>query len=251
MTNKTKLTLIGDAWIYGTWRTHRFDTPDEYGSNMHIVPDQPGMSQWLNEHFDVVVDFTGTDRGIWFDAQRVREADHSGPVIVFQGNTGFTFNSDVHGTRYEDITLTCENLEDFYRRIVDEYYQSLDQTAADCGIKIYMCGSVTDLDAEILNKYPNLINLCTSWIQLVCPEHVPSPVMQGYIRAYRPDLERDFQRLNRTDLLNQMSITHNPFKGQALCNTGMFVSMFRQPRLLPTLEAHRVIAEHILNNLPK
>jgi hypothetical protein len=251
MTNKPKLTLIGDAWIYGTWRTERLDIPDELMNFEHSVPDQPGMSEWLGARYDVVVDFYDSNRGMWFDAQRVKDADHSGPVIVFQSDTSLRFNSDVFDVRYSDVAKNCENLEDFYSQIVDEYYCGLDQAAAESGIKIYMCGSVTDLDAAILSKYSNLVNLCTSWVQLVCPSHVPSPMLQGYIRSHRPDLERDFTRLNRSDLMNQLSITNNPFKSRELHNTGMFVSMFQQPRLFPTMEAHRIMAEHILNHLPQ
>ena len=227
------------------------DVLDDYLNNQHSVPDQPGMSEWLNERYDVVVDFTGIDRGIWLDVQRVKAADHSGPVIVFQSNTSFRFNSDLFDIRYGDVAKNCENLEDFYSQIVDAYYRGLDQAAAESGIKIYMCGSLTDLDAAVLGKYPNLVNLCTSWIQLVYPEHTPSPVMQTYIRSPRPDLEREFQKSNRSDLMNQLSATYNPFKRREMCSTGMFASLFSTSSLYPTMEAHRIMAEHILNHLPQ
>lgn len=241
MTTKPKLTLLGDAWIYGTWKSEQ----------KNLIPDQPGMSQWLSDRFDVVVDFYDANHGIWNDVARVKSADLSGTVIVFQSNTAHRLHSNNYEVSYSELARQSKDLAEFFSSVVDGYYQQLDKIAADANTKIYLCGSVTDIDESVIAKYPNLVNLCTSWINLCCSEHTPSPVMQGYVRQQQFDLDLEFERIDRNDLLEQLSMTNNPFKSAKLISSELFQYVNIESKLWPTLEAHRIIAEHILKHLPQ
>lgn len=242
METKPKLTLIGDSWIYGTWRRH----------DGTVVPDQPGMSRLLSAKYDVTVHHPDSHtenlrNGIWSELMLASELELAGTVIVFQGNTANTWQAHAFDFRHDEVITTSANLEDLFSRIVDRWYAKLDKLAAAAGITIYVAGGATDIDQAALSRYNNLANICTSWIQMMVPDHVPTAVMLGSVRDSFRDLELSLQRLGRNDMVEQLLLLTDPWKRAQFINSGAFTSLFDRPGLWPSLTAHDKMAEHILN----
>jgi len=242
MENKPKLTLIGDSWIYGSWRK----------DDGTVVPDQPGMSRLLSDRYDVTLHHPDAHtenfrNGIWSELLLASKVELAGTVIVFQGNTANTLHAHAFDFRHDELITTSANLEDLFSRIVDSWYAELNKIAAAAGITIYVAGGATDIDEEALSRYNNLANICTSWIQMMIPDHVPTPVMLGSVRDSFRDLELSLQRLGRDDMVEQLLLLTDPFKRSQLISSGAFTSLVDRPGLWPSLTAHDKMAEHILN----
>jgi hypothetical protein len=242
MENKPKLTLIGDSWIYGTWRK----------DDGTVVPDQPGMSRLLSDRYDVTLHHPDAHtenfrNGIWSELLLASKVELAGTVIVFQGNTANTLHAHAFDFRHDELITTSANLEDLFSRIVDSWYAELNKIAAAAGITIYVAGGATDIDQAALSRYNNLANICTSWIQMMIPDHVPTPVMLGSVRDSFRDLELSLQRLGRDDMVEQLLLLTDPFKRAQLISSGAFTSLVDRPGLWPSLTAHDKMAEHILN----
>jgi|694.fasta_scaffold17773_10 hypothetical protein len=243
MTNKPKLTIVGDGWIYGTWRREQNES----------VPDQPGMSAILSDHYDVNLvyhDFPTESlrSGIWAELGLLQSIDLEGTVIVFQGNTANTHYAHHFGVRHEEIIKSSTNLRNLYSNIVDRWYSELDRIAAAAGKTIYLVGSATDIDTAVLMSYPNLACVCSSWIKLMYPEHVSTPVMLGYVRDSFQDLELTFERMGRHDLLNEQLMTNDPWRKKDLLVSEGFTLLMGRDGLMPTQQAHRAVAQEILQH---
>lgn len=252
--SKNKMTIFGDRWVYGTWKPHNVANDPYLGV---LVPDQPGMSAMLSEHFDVEVrhGYHDTTGSAWTVLRLLKEylaaldnlEQHA--ILVFQSDFNTDFEGSVFDINYDQLIKSTESLDSFFETAADQFYKSLDTIAESRNITIYVCGGITDVNTDLIKKYANLKVVCASWLQLMLPNHSPSLWSSLTLsKKSMQHLEKIIARHRRNDLAQQLGIKDDPRIFYTLETSDKFIPMLPAfPGFFPNLESHTLMANHILD----
>jgi len=253
--SKNKLVIFGDKWVYGTWKSHN-DANQPLWFN--LVPDQPGMSAVLSDHFDVEVrnSYSNTNDSVWTVLRLLKEylvavdnvEQHT--ILVFQSDFNTDFEGSVFDINYDQLIKSTESMDSFFETAADQFYKSLDAIAESQHITIYVCGGITDVNEDLIKKYANLKVVCASWVQLMLPDHSPSlcsPLTLS--KSSMRHLKKIIARHRRNDLAQQLGIKDDSRIFYTLQTSNRFMpAMPAFPGFFsPNLESHALIANHILD----
>lgn len=248
------MTIFGDRWVYGTWRPHGVPNEPYLGV---LVPDQPGMSTVLSEHFDVEVrhSYRDTVNSAWTVLRMLKEylaaLDSAEPhiILVFQPDFNTDFEGSIFDINYDQLIKSTESMDSFFETAADQFYKSLDAMAESQHTTIYVCGGVTDVNTDLIKKYTNLKVICASWLQLMLPDYVPSLWSTLALnKKSMQHLEKIIERHKRNDLAQQLGIKDDPRILAQLETSNKFMPLMQAfPGFFPNLESHTLIANHILD----
>lgn len=225
------------------WKSFRWSTLTPRTMITH-----PGLAAYLEDRFDIV-NISQCAASNWQNLWTIKNFYESNSKwksahwLLFQ--TDFLRYEASHEWQVDYSALQKNlGLSEFYQTCAELFYRCANELAYSYGIKIHLCGGLTDLPLDLLHTYENLVPVHGSWISLMHPDHAHN------LKCIEPPTTRLLGVIKKSAssaFLNQLfdHMDHSRTEFELLQQTGYFGPCYGN--FHPNRQGHKLMANVIRN----